>query len=172
MNVDCVSVCLSWTGTIFVFCTRNPLPTFTWNAMNGHNSYIATLSNESSVKIQRLLRPQTRLQQVRAARMGTFWAWDHTGLPACRRLQQLTCYVSSRIGHFKSCLRCLLVSCDNNYTCYLNRTVMASIDYPCRYTFCARSPQTCSGTNHLQYNYSYVSFRISLIFSLCTHIRP
>ena len=25
----CVSVCVSWTGTIFVFCTRDPLPNFT-----------------------------------------------------------------------------------------------------------------------------------------------
>ncbi len=33
MNVEILSVsrsvCLSWTGTIFVFCTRDPLPTFT-----------------------------------------------------------------------------------------------------------------------------------------------
>ncbi len=31
---------------------------------------------------QTLLRPQARLQQVRVAQMGTFWAWGHTGTPA------------------------------------------------------------------------------------------
>ncbi len=37
-------------------------------------SKLATLRNEGSDKTQRLLRLQARLQQVKEAQMGTFWA--------------------------------------------------------------------------------------------------
>ncbi len=33
----CLSVCVSRTGTIFLFCARDPLPTFTWINAHGHN---------------------------------------------------------------------------------------------------------------------------------------
>ncbi len=41
---------------------------------------------QSSDKTQRLLRPQARLQQVRAAHMGTFRAGGHSNLAAHKQL--------------------------------------------------------------------------------------
>ncbi len=99
MNVDCVSVCLSWTGTIFVFCTRNPLPTVTWNYAWAQQLYSYTQQRRLSQDTETLKATNTPTAGQSSSDGDILSLRSHR--PAC--MQEVTaayllCFI--RIGHF------------------------------------------------------------------------
>ncbi len=87
----CMYVCMSWTtgrhnnlflGLMILYqLLRELLRMGTTLATLGEDT-VQTETTLHATGTQTLLRPQARLQQVRVAQMGTFWAWGHTGTPA------------------------------------------------------------------------------------------